>query len=414
MPPDKETPGIVARYPSATTDELVAKHAQDVSESGILLRASSTLPIGKLVHFEIELSNGEVVLTGAGRIAWRRDAPDGERPAGVGVKFLDLDEVSQGLVDRLLAAKKEVVSEFERPPAAEGAAKTVLGLGSPFELAPAGEKARVGTRLGLAPPIVPATLVLGEQSSPSVEPLASPRPQSTSDIDKGWLDEAKTGKRQVAPALAEAPSEAKTPLAPAIEKPLDRQVPPIEPAKVSRATPEPAPAFEATEAPAGVPRRRTWWWVVLLVIATVVGVYRFRDSLHRAGLAPAIPTIPGLPGWLSEDEPAPPAPEVTSPLPSATSASSPPSAVPVASAPSVAPPTSAIPVASASPSAGSGAAPTRSAASALASASPDAGKSPPPAKSAASAKNAHTAPSASAAAKPHSPPKPKSADDNPY
>jgi uncharacterized protein (TIGR02266 family) len=442
MAPDPNTDEIVARYTSTTIDDLVAKYAHDVSEGGMLLRSSSTLPIGKLVNFEVRLSDENVVLVGTGRIAWKREAPDGDRPAGVGVKFVDLDDASQALVDRLLAAKGDALGEFDRAPspAAAETAKTVMGLGSPFLAEPVHEpvgsvslptadetrgrtklgvspvvltpeeRERVGTRLGLAAPVASAGLLLGDQSSPSVEALPPVREEATSDIDAAWGDEAKTGKREAPPVATSPPAPAArisqiptvevqlTDLprlidlaahvaavpAPAVEERPPSVVERVEepPPKPSRARPVRPPASAIVDPPAIVPRRRPWLWIVLLLIVAAFGVYQYLGVPSESSSSDA-----PSPSAVAAPEPAPPTFATTT-----VATSEPP------------PPASAPPLATTSPSA----------ISFGPIAQPDAGKHQPPPKASASAKPAHAPPSASAPAKPRPPPKPTPSDDNPY
>jgi uncharacterized protein (TIGR02266 family) len=345
---------IVARYASATVAELVAKYAHDVSEGGMLLRSSCSLPIGKLVNFEVRLSSGEVVLSGAGRIAWKRDAGDVDRPPGVAVRFVDLDDASRALVDRLLSAKGDAIGEFDRAPAPTETAKTVMGLGAPF-LADAvpgresvgsasppsadetrgrtklgfspivltpDERARVGTRLGLAPPVASAGLVLGDQSSPSVE--ASLHEEATSDIDAGWGDEAKTGEHEATPASTLPPeAAARISQIPTVEvqvtdlkglrdlvanlatdpeeearAPAAVEAPPPE---LRRARSERPAASEIAEATGSIPRPRGWLWVLLLLAGAAFGMYEYEysgdpsEDSSKDAPSPVPPPQPSMP-----------------------------------------------------------------------------------------------------------------------
>lgn len=423
MPPDSKPPDVVARSASVTVEELVAQHALDVGESGMLLRASSSLPVGKLVDFEVRLADEKVALSGAGRIVWRRDAPEGERPAGIGVKFVDLDDASQALVDRLVAARKEEKSEFDRPPEALAPAKTVMGLGigpAPFTRK---EVVRAATALGLAPAAVPASLVLDEPSSPAIPAQPAPRASATSDIDQGWVDEPQAPEPTVAaepqpavetetplaPATVEPPPEVtmaptvepppEAPMAPRVEPPPDARMAPtvglppeaptaptVEPrpkATAAKTRKEAAPAALAEETPR--PQRGAWPWIGLVLVGVLAGVYFLRDAFQDPEAAPSSPSA------TAASAPSPPAP-IPSASASATIASTaatippiPPSATPSAPAPS---------------------------SSAIAPAPPDAGKAQAPATS---AKAAHAAPAPSASAKQPHRPKPKPvAEDNPY
>jgi uncharacterized protein (TIGR02266 family) len=443
---------IVARYASATVEELIAKHALDVSEGGMLLRSSCSLPTGKLVNFEVRLSNEEVVLSGAGRIAWKRDAPDADRPAGVAVRFVDLDDGSQALVDRLLAAKGNAVGEFDRAPGPSETAKTVLGLGSPFlgeasaapEPVGAGslpsadetrgrtklgfspvvltprEKARVGTRLGLAPPVAPASLVLGDQSSPSVEARPTRLEEATSDIDAGWGDEAKTGNQEATPASTLPPeaaarisqiptvevkvtslSELRDLVANTAADPEEGGRAPAAVGQPPRELPQPRPqrqqASEVVDPTGAVPRRRAWVWIMLLLAVSAFGVYEYESSGESSesssdeAASPVAPPEPSTPAAAKSASPV--VTTGSSTAPSAVTTDSSTATSVVAHEESRAIPSAASP----SPIA-----------------PPDAGRHHAASKPSASTTATRAAPSPSETAKPRVPPKPIGAEDNPY
>src|SRR5690606_16809489 len=81
----------------------------------------------------------EAVLAGVGRVVWKRDEAGGEdEPAGMGVKFIKLDEKSRTLISRLVDNQVGKESKYDRGLAAEQektkkpAPKkgTLLGLGA--------------------------------------------------------------------------------------------------------------------------------------------------------------------------------------------------------------------------------------------------------------------------------------------
>src|SRR5258708_32820391 len=82
------------RYKSATVDEFIENHAHDVSKGGIYIKTANPFPPGTLLKFEIRLASDQAVITGVGRVVWKRDAPqaNGERPAGAGGEFIKIDD----------------------------------------------------------------------------------------------------------------------------------------------------------------------------------------------------------------------------------------------------------------------------------------------------------------------------------
>ena len=103
------------RYKSATVDEFIENHAHDVSRGGIFIKTANPFPPGTLLKFEIRLASDQAVIAGVGRIVWKRDAgtTSGERPAGMGVKFIKIDEPSKAIIDRLVNTKDDAGKSFE-------------------------------------------------------------------------------------------------------------------------------------------------------------------------------------------------------------------------------------------------------------------------------------------------------------
>src|SRR5262252_5513910 len=88
------------RYKSATVDEFIENHAHDVSRGGIYIKTTNPFPSGTLLKFEIRLASDKAVIAGVGRVVWKRDTAHGtaDRPAGMGVKFIKIDEPSKAVI----------------------------------------------------------------------------------------------------------------------------------------------------------------------------------------------------------------------------------------------------------------------------------------------------------------------------
>src|SRR6476646_4917877 len=82
------------RYKSATVDEFIENHSFDVSRGGIFIKTANPFPAGTLLKFEIRIAGDQAVIVGVGRVVWKREAgtTGSERPAGMGVKFIKIDE----------------------------------------------------------------------------------------------------------------------------------------------------------------------------------------------------------------------------------------------------------------------------------------------------------------------------------
>ena len=112
---------MTVRYKSATVDEFIEHHSHDVSRGGIFIKTPSPFLAGTLLKFEIRIADDKAMLQGVGRVVWKRDtAGTGpEKPAGMGVKFIKVDEASRNLIDRLIISKGGGVSAYDAEAPAE-------------------------------------------------------------------------------------------------------------------------------------------------------------------------------------------------------------------------------------------------------------------------------------------------------
>lgn len=161
------------RYKSATVDEFIDNHALDVSRGGIYIKTNNPFSPGTLLKFEIRLVSDQAVITGVGRVVWKRDAVHGsqERPPGMGVKFIKVDDPSRALIDKLVNTRADAGKAFESEPEAKTA-----GAGAQKHIATP-PTVHAATRVGtpLSPSMRKGTMV-GLGATPGSGP--SPRTQS--------------------------------------------------------------------------------------------------------------------------------------------------------------------------------------------------------------------------------------------
>src|SRR5687767_294977 len=107
---------MTVRYKSATLDEFIEHHSHDVSRGGMFIKTPSPFPPGTLLKFEVKISGEQRVMQGVGRVVWKRESAETSdvRPAGMGVKFIKIDDESRKVIDQLVTARGEGVSTFEQ------------------------------------------------------------------------------------------------------------------------------------------------------------------------------------------------------------------------------------------------------------------------------------------------------------
>jgi uncharacterized protein (TIGR02266 family) len=103
------------RYKSATVDEFIDNHSHDVSKGGLFIKTTSPFPPGTLLKFEIRIAGDKAVIAGVGRVVWKRESAQAgpEQPAGMGVKFIKIDDSSRAVIDKLIESRGEGKNAYD-------------------------------------------------------------------------------------------------------------------------------------------------------------------------------------------------------------------------------------------------------------------------------------------------------------
>ena len=106
---------MTVRYKSATLDEFIEHHSHDISRGGMFIKTPSPFPPGTLLKFEVKIAEDQKLMQGVGRVVWKREPPEAgdERPAGMGVKFIKIDESSKRLIDQLVTTRGDGKSAYD-------------------------------------------------------------------------------------------------------------------------------------------------------------------------------------------------------------------------------------------------------------------------------------------------------------
>ena len=205
------------RYKSATVDEFIENHSHDVSKGGIFIKTPTPFPPGTLIKFEIRIANDKAVIMGVGRVVWKREPSQsaGERPSGMGVKFIKIDDSSRLLIDRVVAEKEGAGAAYATEnEAGEGAVKAATRPISDSPMAKSDPPRIVAGAPGsLRPGEIRKETIMGiGDSSPPPKAAAKPGevdmfPKTASALETGPVKE-KTVMKQAAELLEEALKEA--------------------------------------------------------------------------------------------------------------------------------------------------------------------------------------------------------------
>src|SRR4051794_229138 len=97
--------GIHVSYESAT-GERAHSEASDLSPEGLFIESASPLAVGKRISIEIHAVGEATPWPALGRVVWARAEREGnDRPPGMGIRIIDMDESVAASIERLLEAR---------------------------------------------------------------------------------------------------------------------------------------------------------------------------------------------------------------------------------------------------------------------------------------------------------------------
>jgi uncharacterized protein (TIGR02266 family) len=124
---DRRAPvSLKVRFKSATVDEFIEHYCKDVSRGGIFIKSSQPMAIGTLLKFQFQLKDESSLIKGVGRVVWTRSPEDAvaDQPAGMGIKFIKMDNESKSIVERIVDNQGGEGGAFDQGRATASTAET--------------------------------------------------------------------------------------------------------------------------------------------------------------------------------------------------------------------------------------------------------------------------------------------------
>lgn len=82
---------------------FILEYSSNISPGGMFLKTRTPLPTGKVIDFECSMGDGYELIKGRAEVVWSRLEDEGaDRPAGMGIRFLELSEGSKELIYRMV------------------------------------------------------------------------------------------------------------------------------------------------------------------------------------------------------------------------------------------------------------------------------------------------------------------------
>ena len=89
-----------------THEQPIASHTINIGHGGMFIASGRIYPIGSLISFEINFTEGELkMLSGVGKVAWIRAHSEGPLLSGMGIMFLSLPSEQQQFITKFVKDK---------------------------------------------------------------------------------------------------------------------------------------------------------------------------------------------------------------------------------------------------------------------------------------------------------------------
>ena len=134
---------------------FIREYSSNISIGGMFVKTDEERLPGTIFRFEIRLTDDAPLVAGLAKVLWARAQAEGDRPAGMGVQFLKLENEGRQLIER-------IVSEH------------VARGGQPFDL----ERARPDR----APPLAEEEPAVADAEPAEASPPAEPEPYERSTV----------------------------------------------------------------------------------------------------------------------------------------------------------------------------------------------------------------------------------------
>jgi uncharacterized protein (TIGR02266 family) len=149
-----KVPGMRVTYED-TSGQRADAEVLDIGAGGLFVRCDRPLSEGKELTVELAFLGERDRLSALGRVAWVRPETGAEGPAGMGVRFVNVEATILYRIEQLIALRERTESAAPIIAAAPTRERTVLGVGwpqSPAKPGPELPTARAATPSAPEPP----------------------------------------------------------------------------------------------------------------------------------------------------------------------------------------------------------------------------------------------------------------------
>jgi uncharacterized protein (TIGR02266 family) len=97
---------ILVQFRFNTFEEFLAEYSLNISPGGIFIRTEEPREEGSMVYLQFSLRDGSRLIEGMGKVVRVNPPGDEDRPAGMGIEFVNFDEESMALIEEICAARR--------------------------------------------------------------------------------------------------------------------------------------------------------------------------------------------------------------------------------------------------------------------------------------------------------------------
>lgn len=96
---------VLVQFRFDTFDEFLAEYSVNISPGGIFIRTDAPREEGAIIYLQFTLRDGSRLIEGMGKVVRVNPPGNPQRPAGMGIEFLNFDEESMALIAEICAQR---------------------------------------------------------------------------------------------------------------------------------------------------------------------------------------------------------------------------------------------------------------------------------------------------------------------
>lgn len=97
---------LLVQYRLNSFEDFLAEYSADISVGGMFIRTDEPREEGAMIYLQFWLNDGSKLIEGLGKVVRVNPPGNPEKPAGMGVEFVNFDDDSMAFITEIVGARR--------------------------------------------------------------------------------------------------------------------------------------------------------------------------------------------------------------------------------------------------------------------------------------------------------------------